>query len=314
VTVSTERPLVSVVIGSYNRRPFLARALESVRANGASAPYELIVVDGGSTDGSIAWLAAQKDVITILQHNRGEFRGQPVRRRSWGYFMNLAFKCAQGRYVLMISDDCLLVPGAIDAGVRRFSEGMATPRSDMGDDGTVIGDDAGREIGAVAFYFRNWPNEDEYYVQYTFGGRMMVNHGMYAREVLERVGWVDEDRYLFYKADGDLSLKIWEAGFAIVDCPTAIVEHYEGANRAVRKSNREVLVRDRAAYRQRWQGIYWDPEGPDLRTRTPLGFDDPTRTASRFPTESPSLRSRVIGRAVRVRDNLRVRMAGRAHA
>src|SRR5205814_3087641 len=137
-------------------RRFLEPAIESVRSNGTRAPYELIVVDGGSTDGSVAWLTSQNDVVTIVQHNRGEFRGQPVRRRSWGYFMNLGFKCAQGRYVLMISDDCLLVPGAIDLGLARFADLEAE----------------GRLIGGVAFYYRNWPNERAYYVQRTFGRKL----------------------------------------------------------------------------------------------------------------------------------------------
>jgi glycosyltransferase involved in cell wall biosynthesis len=251
VTLAPDRPLVSVVLGSYNRRPFLEQAIESVRANGSRAPIEQIVVDGGSTDGSLEWLIRQKDVITIVQHNRGEFRGRPIPRRSWGYFMNLGFKSTQGRYVLMISDDCLLVPGAIDQGITRFAELEA----------------ANRRVGAVAFYYRNWPEEQDYYVQRTFGGKMMVNHGMYSRAAMEAVGWVDEERYHFYKADGDLSLKMWEAGYEIVDCPTAFVEHFEGVDRTARKVNRETLAKDREAYRRRWQVIFWDPCCIDLLER-----------------------------------------------
>jgi GT2 family glycosyltransferase len=302
VSDAAHRPLVSVVIGSFNRRRFLEGAIESVRANGAASSYETIVVDGGSTDGTIPWLVRQKDVVTIVQHNRGEFRGQPIRRRSWGYFMNLGFKCSQGQYVLMISDDCLLVPGAIDRGVERFASLLAE----------------GRRIGGVAFYYRNWPNEHEYYVQRTFGGKLMVNHGLFLREALEAVRWVDEDRYTFYKADSDLCLKMWQAGYEIVECPGAFVEHYEGANREVRKENRQTLVRDRAAYRDRWRDIYWDPDGPEdgpeLRERLPLPFDDPHQTAGRFPKEGPSLAQRISRRARKMSQRLRLRLAGLVHA
>ena len=282
-TPAADRPLVSVVVGSYNRRRFLERAIESIRTNGAGTTYEQIVVDGGSTDGSVDWLVRQKDVITIVQHNRGDFRGTPVRRRSWGYFMNLGFKAAQGRYILMISDDCLMVPGAIDRGVERFAELEAR----------------GRQVGGVAFYYRNWPKERNYYVQRTFGGKLMVNHGLFARSALEAVGWVDEDRYQFYKADGDVCLKMWQAGYEIEDCPGAYVEHFESANPAVRRSNRELLARDREAYRQRWEGVFWESNGPELRDRLGVQYEDPHRTARRFPSDDPGLVERVRWRARR---------------
>jgi glycosyltransferase involved in cell wall biosynthesis len=278
---ATDRPLVSVVVGSYNRRWFLERAIESVRANGTSLTHETIVVDGGSTDGSLDWLVRQRDVITIVQHNRGEHQGEPIVRRSWGYFMNLGFKVAQGRYILMISDDCLIVPGAIERGVERFLDLESR----------------GQPVGGVAFYYRNWPDERDYYVQRTFGGKLMVNHGLFARSALEAVGWIDEDRYQFYKADGDLCLKMWQAGFEVVDCPGAFVEHFEGANLALRRENRETLARDREAYRQRWEGVFWDPNEPEQRDRIEISYDDPHRTARRFPLGEPGLVERFRRRA-----------------
>ena len=98
---------VSIIIGSYNRRALLREAINAIRHNGFNGTMEIVVVDGGSTDGTLAWLAEQKDIITIIQHNRGEVDGRPIERRSWGYFINLCFKLAQGKYVMMLSDDCI---------------------------------------------------------------------------------------------------------------------------------------------------------------------------------------------------------------
>lgn len=257
--------VVSVVIGSYNRRHFLEKAIDSVRNNQINVPYEIIVIDGGSSDGALEWLITQKDVITIVQHNRGEFRGQPIQRRSWGYFMNLGFKIAQGKYILMISDDCLLLPNAVNLGLDKFA---AT-------------EEANRKVGGVAFYFRNWPCEQQYYVQTSLGGKLAINHGMYLQEALADVGWVEEKQYIFYKADSDLCLKMWLDGYEIVDCPGAFVEHYYDPQEEVRQSNNAVLDYDRDVYLKRWQNIYYHPHWQELREKITLDYQDSDRTAEK---------------------------------
>ncbi len=265
-------PVVSFVLGSYNRVHFLKKTIASIRTNGIDVPYEIIVIEGGSTDGALEWLITQKDIITIVQHNRGTFLGKPLPRRSWGYFMNLGFKTAQGKYVLMLSDDCLLLPNAVNAGLARFESVLAE----------------GRRIGALAFYFRDWPNQKEYGAQLTLGGKLFVNHGMFLRQALQEVEWADEERYIFYKADGDLCLRMWSAGYEVLDSPESLVEHYAHANLQVRQTNEgSVLAHDRAAYLKRWQGIYYFPDQPEARKRLTLQFEDASHTAEQFLQELP---------------------------
>jgi len=261
------QPEISIVLGAYNRRRFLMATIESIRDNGITVPYEIIVVDGGSTDGSTAWLARQKDVITIIQHNRGAFRGKSLPRRSWGYFMNLGFKAAQGKYLLMISDDCLLVPGAVMNGCRQFEELLS----------------AGQPVGALAFYWRNWPEQQDYWVGLTLGDKMFVNHGLYLRAALEQVGWIDEERYRFYHADGDLCLKLWQQGYTVCECPTSFVEHFTHANHKVRQSNREVQAQDFQTYLEHWSGIFYDPERHNIGDWLHCEYADPHHTALKFP-------------------------------
>lgn len=259
-------PLVSFVLGSYNRRPFLKRTIASVRAEGAGLDHEIIVVDGGSSDGSVRWLTRQKDVLTIVQHNRGAWRGEPVTRRSWGYFMNLGFRAARGRFVCMLSDDSMLVPGSVAAAVGKFDAEA----------------EAGRKVGAMAFYWRDAFRFDHYWVGTTLGGRLFVNHGLYAKAALEDVGYADEERYMFYHADGDLCLRMWERGWEVLDCQDAFVEHFPHATPAVRRTNSALQERDWAAYLERWRAAYPDAED-NPGGAVFLNHRDPARTVLRFP-------------------------------
>lgn len=259
-------PEVSVVLGSYQRLPFLKLTIASVRRELASTPHEIIVVDGGSTDGSMEWLANQKDILTIVQHNRGAWNGKPVERKSWGYFMNLGFRAAGAKYLCMISDDCLIVPGAITNGIGRFERRIAE----------------GVNLGALAFYWRNWPEQTSYNVGLTLGGKIFVNHGLYLVSALEKVGFIDDRTFRFYHGDADLALKLWHAGYSCEVATDSFIEHYTHANRKIRATNFEGERSDWAAFTTKWAGIFYDPSKPEVGTWQEVQYDDPHRTARGF--------------------------------
>ncbi len=89
-------PLISLVSGTYNRLPMLREMVQSFRDNLLPGiQYEVVLVDGGSNDGTIEWAKSQFDVRLIED---GALLG------AISAFTRGA-QAAQGKYVLLANDD-----------------------------------------------------------------------------------------------------------------------------------------------------------------------------------------------------------------
>lgn len=232
---------VSIVLGTYNRKKFLKLTIDSIREEitRADFPCEIIVVDGGSTDGTLTWLSGQGDVITIIQHNRGIWQGKKIERRSWGYFMNLGFKCAQGKYICMLSDDCLVVPGAIINGYNLFEMKLKN----------------NEKVGAIAFFYRDWPDQEKYHI-HKYWGIVNVNHGLYLNEALKNICYIDEDTYQFYTADVDLVYKLLNENYITIFSENSFIEHFAHVNTQIRLENRQIGKNDSTQFFKKWSPIF----------------------------------------------------------
>jgi len=269
---------ISIVLGSYNRKNFIRHTIKTIRdeLHETIIPYEIIVIDGGSNDGTIPWLTSQKDIITIIQHNRGTWKNIEIPRRSWGYFINLGFKTAKGKYICMLSDDCLVIPGAIKNGYNYFNDILKS----------------GKKVGAVAFYWRDWPIMDEYAV-HTHFGIININHGLFLRSALIEVNYADEDSYSFYYGDVDLTYKLMNNGYEIITCKTSFIEHFLHANLKSRVSNLILAQKDRLNFIHKWNNnttaianIQWEENESNIT----LEYKDTHNTIALFYPYSRMIR------------------------
>ena len=104
-----ERPLVSVLVVTWNRREELARSLESVV--GQTYPnFEMVVVDNASTDGSSALVRERFSQALLIRSYKN--LGCPSGR-------NLGFANCKGTYVYMLDDDGWLERDALEKAVLR---------------------------------------------------------------------------------------------------------------------------------------------------------------------------------------------------
>jgi len=200
-------PIVSIVVATYNRLDRLKRCIAAIREQ-VRISHETIVVGGASPDGTTEWCRAQSDLNFIQESQReGATRAY-----------NRGFRAARGRYVMWLNDDAVPLPGAVESAVRMIE------RPDLGD------------VGIVAFYHnfdrtRNrldtLSHNGEEFSIYNVRGFPYANFGLLRRDLLERLGYLDE-RYYFSAWDPDLSLKVQlDAGLKVLGCRDALIDHEE---------------------------------------------------------------------------------------
>jgi glycosyltransferase involved in cell wall biosynthesis len=111
----SEQRLVSVVIPAFNAERFLGEAIESVLAQ-TYAPLETIVVDDGSTDGTVAVAGAYSEVTVIAQANAG-----PSAARNRG------FAASRGEFIAFQDADDLMTADKLEV-----QAGLLIDRAEVG--------------------------------------------------------------------------------------------------------------------------------------------------------------------------------------
>ncbi|GEM_PF-554585 len=213
----------SLVIPSLNAGAFLERALRSVLAQ-AGTDTEVIVVDGGSTDGSAGLLAATAARVggerfwgkEIFDHSVVEKRSVKARAqeadaprfhwcsepdRGQSHALNKGFARATGQYLLWINADDLLLPGTLDRARAYLNAHPACPWLA----GNLVYID---EQDRVLWCARDGQWRDRLYRHAPV--RVYGPTSIFSRALFEQVGGFDES--LHYVMDTDLWLRFKAAG------------------------------------------------------------------------------------------------------
>ena len=104
---------VGIVIVTYNRLALLKEVLDSLR-NQTYPNRQIIVVNNGSSDGTLEWLNKQKDVITLTQPNSGG---------AGGFFTGMRYVAEHGfDYCWVMDDDVVCEPDALQELIHAYAQ------------------------------------------------------------------------------------------------------------------------------------------------------------------------------------------------
>ena len=226
---------VSVVVVSYNVRELLGRCLRSLAAAAPGRTLEILVVDNGSSDGTVETVQREFPDVTLIAN---------AANRGFTAANNQATAVAHGTTLLYLNPDTEVRPGALEAMLAHLEEdphvGVVGPRLSFPDGRTQSSRrrfptplTALVESTIVQRWWPACPVLDWYYVMersdeetqdvdWLYGACLLVR-----RDVIETVGAFDE-RFFMYSEEVDLCRRIRDRGWRVVYVPAARVVHYEG--------------------------------------------------------------------------------------
>jgi glycosyltransferase involved in cell wall biosynthesis len=165
-------PKLSVISPIFNAAPYLPEMLDSVAA--LDVPHEHIVMDGGSTDGTVALLEARADA-------RLDWVSEPDRGQT--HAVNKGLARATGDVITWVNGDNAYLPGAVE-------QALAALDSSPDIDAVFGGIDIVDEQGAVRRHYIPPPYS---WSRYLFMGDYIPTETiLFRRSLLERAPQLDE--------------------------------------------------------------------------------------------------------------------------
>lgn len=178
-----EFPLVSVVTPSYNAMPYIKDNVESIQSQ-EYHNIEHIVIDGGSTDGTVEFLQSQPHLVWVSEPDCGQ-----------SHALNKGFRRARGEIIGWLNADDSYQPGSVTTAVRYLMDhqDVYLIYSDLqiiDEDSQPVGITKAQPFDLNTFIFSNYINQPTVFMR---------------RRIIEKLGGVDEN--LHYTMDRELWLR-----------------------------------------------------------------------------------------------------------
>ncbi len=216
-------PLVSIITVNWNGRHLLERCLHSLKTQ-TYASFDIVVVDNGSSDGSVEWVEANYPAATIIRNDRN---------LGFAVALNQGIQASDAPYVVTLNNDTEVVPGWLETLIQAAESapdvGMCASHI-LFDDRRHIVDSMGIKVdwsGTAWNQGHGHPEPGNREEPIPVWGASAAA-ALYRRAMLDDIGLFDEDFFAYYE-DVDLAWRAQSAGWRCLYVPAAIVYHVHSA-------------------------------------------------------------------------------------
>lgn len=202
---------LSVVIPTYNRLPILQKCLQALenqqlRAEPISG-YEVIVVDDGSTDETVAWL--QQVRLPHVRWFQQDHQGPAAAR-------NLGVDKAKGDTIVFIDSDLVVLEGFLQA----HADALVRGRQELDTERVFT---YGSVINTCNF---DNPTSEPFKITDFSAAYFATGNVAIGREWLEQAGLFDTQFQLYGWEDLELGVRLKQLGLKLIKCPEAAGYHW----------------------------------------------------------------------------------------
>ncbi len=271
-TAKNSAPIVSIMLVNWNTREMTLECLRSVYAETTNIPFEVIVVDNGSHDGSAEAIAEEFPQVELMAESANH---------GFAKATNISVERARGEYVLLLNTDTVVLDRAIEKLVA-FAESRPDAKIWGGrtifEDGSLNPDSCWGRITAWSAFcmatglsriFRKselmnpecygaWPRDCERRVDIVQGSFLLIK-----REFWNELGGFDLEFFMFGE-EADLAARARGFGADPVMTPEATIIHYGG--RSTKQFSKRIIyvIGGRVGLIRRHFKGFWRPVGVGL--------------------------------------------------
>jgi GT2 family glycosyltransferase len=246
----TELPRVSILVVTYNNLALTRLCLAAIQRAAGRVPFEVIVVDNQSTDGTPAWLTtqAQRALLPLEVALNDENRGFSAAN-------NQGAAIARGEFLVFLNNDTIVTPGWLERLVGHLdadpSIGLIGPSTNSCGNAAEVPVGYSDVAGMLRFAEEAAGAVEELPMLVLFCAAMR-------RELWREIGGLDERYRVGMFEDDDLAMAVRQRDKRVVVARDVFVHHYGGAafSRLQPREYLRIWWENRRRFEQKW-GVPW---------------------------------------------------------